>query len=296
MKRCLTCHRVYSDELLKFCRVDGGTLLNISTADAEAESASTLPLSARARVGSATHGLGDDGVAHETVPPTNVGTSKLKESSPGGVRARWRWLIILLAVFVVAGALALYIRSRNAIGPIESIAVVPLASENRDGEPDQPPVAVRSFTSENQLPVPAMPPPADSRGRRFTGNQKSRDEVLKVLAASLTDDVRNDLARLPDLRVIPGGDASPHTEKDARNVAIDEHKSGVHAVFSGRIEQYRGVLVISVKLVDERHKKLIWGRRYTDFTDEQLPAKRLEISQQLAECLRQNRQGKHCEN
>lgn len=276
MKRCLTCKRVYSDESLNFCRDDGDKLLILVPAVAD-EAVGTLPLGARARAGAATHVLGNDGAAHETVPPTNVETNRLKESSPEGVRTRRRRLAVLLAVLIVAGtALALYIRSRNARVPIESIAVLPLTSENGDD-------VLKDL-------------PEDSEWQHRLKLQEARNKELEKHSARLTENILYNLPRLPNLRIVLGNAASRYRGKDTRIMASAGRELEVHAVFSGSMYQVGDRLTISVALVDARYNEHIWGARYDDCKVEELDARQQFISQKLADCLRLNRQGKPCEN
>ena len=55
MKRCPTCQRTYTDETVKFCRVDGVTLVNDSAGLSESEATRVLPESRAAVRGLVEH-------------------------------------------------------------------------------------------------------------------------------------------------------------------------------------------------------------------------------------------------
>ena len=282
MKRCLTCRRVYSDESLKFCRDDGEPLVVSTVADESAETVHlSMPPHAVSTADAPTRVFEVGEAAHLTVPPANVETGKLEESRAAGIsrvalRARRRVLAALLAVPVLAAgaALVIYLNPRNAKVPIESIAVLPFAGENKVVELDR-------F-------------PEDSQGQQRTKRQLERNKETEDLSSLLTRDITNNLAQLPSLRVISRTTVSRYKEKDVNLVAAGR-ELGVHAVFSGEVFQLGDLLTINVELVDARHDEQIWGRSY-QYNVAEFAAKRQEISHHLAECLQRNRQGKRCEN
>lgn len=284
MKRCLTCQRVYADESLKFCRDDGEPLVVAALADESAGAvrlgASSLPASAR---DAPTRVFGVGEAAHLTVPPAKVETSRLEGPRPEGVirralRSRRRVLTALLAAPVLAGAsLAFYSYSRDAGVAVESIAVLPFTSENRD----------------EMLPRDLS---EDSEGQRHVRRQVARDKELEKISNDLTKYFHNNLPPLPRLRIATGDSAARYRGgKDARIKVTAGREMGVHAVFSGHVEQVGDRLTISVELVDARHDEHIWGDNY-DCKVEELEARRRDTLHKLAECLRQNQRGKRCEN
>src|SRR5258708_5927128 len=168
MKRCPACQRVYSDETIKFCRVDGTTLVNGSAGLGESKATRVLPYS---------HAT--DEAPTEMLRETGEGklsTSALKgvSISPGmGARRRTLSrrnlalfiiaivLIVVVVPFAILG-IAGYVRYRHARDTevaIESIAVLPF--ENQIHDPDS-----------------------------------------EYLSDGVTESIINNLARLPNLRVI----------------------------------------------------------------------------------------------
>jgi TolB-like protein len=261
MKRCLTCQRVYSDESLKFCREDGGPLVVTS---ALGEAAETLHLSTPPHASHApttgdvpTRTLGGAS-AHSTVPPRGVETGRLKESRPR------RKLVVVLAVLllVVGGiALTLYLHGRHAGVAIKSIAVLPFDSRNQDEEPEEL--------------------PDDSEGWRHTKRQRERDEELEELSDHLTEDILNNLTRLPNLRVAPRDAVFRYKKKDADPVTAGR-ELGVHAVLKGRVKQLGDRLTVSIELTDVRDNRQVWGGRYNCVVAD-LAAVQRNIQRELAE-------------
>ncbi len=179
-------------------------------------------------------------------------------------------------MLIVAGtALAFYIRSRNAGVSVESIAVLPFTSQNQDE-------LLKDFTE-------------DSEGRERMKRQRERDRELEVLSDQLTDNIFNNLPRLPNLRIIPSDASSRYKGKDARNKVVAGRELGVHAVFSGEVVQTGDQLTVRVELVDARYNEHLWGNRYSCKV-EGLDTRRRDISQDLTRCLELNRQGKRCGN
>src|SRR5215471_7715829 len=140
MKRCPQCNRVETDEALKFCRVDGTTLVvdassissEVGTApfDAAGEASevhtSILPHHTKSNVNRAT--------APTTVLSGQPVASTTNELGPR-TRSKAMFGVVSLAgaAIVVATALGGYLYfSRQSKSAIDSIAVLPFVNQNRD--------------------------------------------------------------------------------------------------------------------------------------------------------------------
>ena len=247
MKRCPTCGRVETDEALKFCRVDGATLITESpSVDQEAR---TIQFESSAPSDSATSSLPHttDANANRHTAPTTV-LPPVANASPTRKlqkRARRRNLLIALAALVLLstgiGVFVSFYLSRRNSAAIQSIAVLP-------------------FENQNQNP--------DS----------------EYLADGLTESIIYRLSQLPNLKVSPRSSVFHYKGKESDPLKIG-NELGVAAVLSGRITQRGDRITISTELTDVRNNKLLWGEQYDRQLSELLSTQR-EIAGEIAEKLR----------
>src|SRR5215831_11658872 len=139
MKRCPQCNRVESDETLKFCRVDGATLINNSSSLTGAAD------TAQPGLASAANEIETSILPHRTDTNINRATAPTTvlplPSAQGPTRelhtVKPRRAIVLTIVGLIVVALALYIyfyASRKNKTPIDSVAVLPF--QNASGDPN----------------------------------------------------------------------------------------------------------------------------------------------------------------
>jgi adenylate cyclase len=225
MKRCPQCNRIETDEALKFCRVDGATLVSESSGlaseagtgqpgsslDASEVHTSILPHSTQANVNRATG------------PTTN-----LPQSSTGPTyelsqpRPRKAVLIAIAAVVIIGiGIIGLFIARRfstsSSAPKIESVAVLPF--ENKSGNADS-----------------------------------------EYLSDGLAESLIYRLSQLPNLKV--SSTSSVIRYKGNSDVAQIAKELEVDAVMSGRVTQRGEDLTVNVELVDARTRKIIWAEQY----------------------------------
>jgi TolB-like protein len=222
MKRCPQCNRVETDEGLKFCRVDGATLVVDSSAIGS-------------EGGTAQLGSADASEVHTSILPhrtdaninrATASTSVLPAQSPPSVRrelSKPKRRTIVVRVFVVAIVLAAIIGgffyfSRNNNNAIQSIAVLPF--ENRSGSSD-----------------------------------------TDYLSDGLADSLIYRLSQLPNLKVSPTSSVMRYKGKET-DVAAVASALHVDAVMSGRLMQRGDDLSISVQLIDARSNQLVWAEQY----------------------------------
>jgi TolB-like protein/cytochrome c-type biogenesis protein CcmH/NrfG len=227
MKSCPQCNRVETDETLKFCRVDGATLLS--------ESASLESEAGTAQLGSAA----DSSEVHTSILPHKTDSDMVRTTGPttalplqtptttGALakpKSRRPIVIALVAgallVAVISGIIiaAYFYRARQSSGAIESIAVLPF--ENRSGNAD-----------------------------------------TDYLSDGLADSLIYRLSKLPNLKVSPTSAVLRYKGKETDVAAIAKELQ-VDAVISGRLMQRGEDLSISVQLIDSRSNKVIWAEQY----------------------------------
>ena len=250
MKRCPTCNRVETDETLKFCRVDGATLIDDTSLTDESSATRVLP-------GSRT---GEQAV-HTTPPQATTSaldagarskaqTGELKQGRSeskvnyvvGGIKQHKIAAVIVLAALVLGGVgVAAYMHARNSEVAIDSIAVLPFVNQNRDAD-------------------------------------------TEYLSDGLTESIINSLTQLPSLRVSPRSSVFQYKGKD-----IDPLKAardlGVRAVLTGRMLQRGDNLLVSAELLDVRDNKQLWGEQYNRKVADALAVQQ-EISREISERLR----------
>ncbi len=246
MKRCPQCNRIETDEALKFCRVDGATLVNESSSlnseagtaqfgsspDASEVHTNILPHTTGANINRAT---GSTTVLPAQPPPSvthELSKSKRHTIVAGG---------LVVAAIVLATIIGSYFYfSRKSNTAIQSIAVLPF--ENRSGSSD-----------------------------------------TDYLSDGLADSLIYRLSQLPNLKVSPTSSVIRYKGKDT-DVAQIAKELDVDAVMSGRLMQRGDDLSISVQLIDARTKKLLWAEQYERKMSDLLATQR-EIATTIAEKL-----------
>lgn len=247
MKRCPECNRVETDEALKFCRVDGATLVSDSSPIGEAGTAQPGADSAASEVHTSI-------LPHSTQANSNRATgptTSLPQASVGATReisnARSNKTLIAAIIVVVIGAIVLGVfmtrrltASKSDHG-IESVAVLPF--ENATGNADS-----------------------------------------EYLSDGLAESLIYRLSQVPNLKVTPRSSVFRYKGKsmDAEQIGAD---LGVDAVMSGRLIQRGDDLVISVDLIDIKNKKTLWGDQFQRKMSDLL-ATQQEITAAIADKLR----------
>jgi TolB-like protein/Tfp pilus assembly protein PilF len=225
MKRCPQCNRVETDEALKFCRVDGATLINDSSSIGS--EAGTADLSSTPNAGE----------VHTSILPhnTNANVNRLtgpttalpgqpgpatKQLAGAGKRKGVLALAVAVILIVIAGGYFLaerFTASRKDKG-IESVAVLPF--ENKSGNTDS-----------------------------------------EYLSDGLAESLVYRLSQLPNLKVSPTSSVMKYKGK-ATDFSQIAKELDVDAVMSGRVTQHGDDLTIGVELINVRTKKLIWAEQY----------------------------------
>ena len=113
---------------------------------------------------------------------------------------------------------------------------------------------------------------------------QNQDPNSDYLSDGLTENIINNLAQFPNLRVIPRNSAFHYKGRQSDSMAAGR-ELGVRAVVTGRIMQMGDNLVVSAELVDIRDNKQLWGEQYERKVSDALTLQQ-EISLQISEKLR----------
>ena len=246
MKRCPTCQRTYTDEV-KFCRVDGVTLVDASAGLSESEATRTLPESratgeAPTEVFRNTEGKLTTSALKPGAPSAAI-VAPRKSMSRGKVAlivAPIVLIVVVPIVIVIAGYVS-YRHARNTEVAIDSIAVLPFENQNRD-------------TS------------------------------AEWLSDGVTESIINSLTQLPNLKVIARSSVFRYKGKQTDPFAVGK-ELGVRAVLVGRMMQRGDSINISTELVDIRDNKQLWGEHYERKAADLMSLQR-DIAGQIASSLR----------
>jgi TolB-like protein/Flp pilus assembly protein TadD len=225
MKRCPQCNRVETDEALKFCRVDGATLVSDSStgteagtsqlgspADASEVHTSILPHNTQSNVNRAT--------APTTVLPPQLAASTTSE--PSKPKRKTVIIVAVILTAVVAATSAVVVdsyRSRKSSGAaIQSIAVMPFVNESGNAD-------------------------------------------VEYLSDGMTETLISSLSQLPNLNVKARSTVFRYKGKSTDAKSIGKELN-VQAVLIGRVLQ-RGVqLTLSLELVNIDTENVIWSELY----------------------------------
>jgi len=246
MKRCPQCNRVETDEALKFCRVDGATLVSESASleseagtaqlgsetDAREVHTSILPHKTDSDLSRAT---GPTTTLPPPAPATTGSLAKPKTRRPIIIA------LVVMALFAATAAILLKVYfSRPTNTAIQSIAVLPFENKNSDADTD-------------------------------------------YLSDGLAESLIFRLSQLPGLKVSPATSVMRYKGKETDVLKI-ANELGVEAVMTGRIVKRGENLSITVELIDVRNNKSLWGEQFERRMSDLLATQR-EIATTVAEKL-----------
>jgi TolB-like protein/Tfp pilus assembly protein PilF len=227
MKRCPRCNRVEIDEGLKFCRVDGATLVTDSSSfnneagtaqlgaspDASEVHTSILPHTTESNV--------NRGTGPTTVLPGQPGSSRSSELNKPKQRKAAIVVAVIVTAFVVALSAVLFdsYRSRHSsAAAIQSIAVMPFVNVEGNAE-------------------------------------------TEYLSDGMTETLISSLSQLPNLNVKARSTVFRYKGKttDAKTIGKELN---VQAVLNGRVMQRADQLTLSLELVNAESENVIWSEQY----------------------------------
>ena len=222
MKRCPQCNRLESDEALKFCRVDGTTLISDSGAvsgDAGTAKFGSGAVSGDIETSVLPHRTDADinrPTAPTTVLPATATPSTTSELTKPKRRGILFGLIAVVVLGVVIGGYLFFTRKTTAA--IQSIAVMPFVNESGNAE-------------------------------------------LDYLSDGITETLIKSLSNLPNVNVKPRSSVFRYKGKDTDLRTIGRELN-VQAILNGRVTQHGDELSLSLELVDVQKDKVIWTEQY----------------------------------
>ena len=113
---------------------------------------------------------------------------------------------------------------------------------------------------------------------------QTNDPNSQYLSDGLTESVINNLAQLPNLRVIPRDSVFRYKNKPIDSLSAGQ-QLGVRAVLTGRVTQRGNDLIVSTELVDVRENKQLWGEQYNRGIADALAVQQ-QISREITDKLR----------
>ena len=113
---------------------------------------------------------------------------------------------------------------------------------------------------------------------------QNRDPENEYLADGLAESIINNLAQLPDLRVIARNSAFRYKGRDADALQVGRELH-VRAVMVGRVIQHGQELSVSAELVDARDNRQLWGQQYNRRVADVFAIQE-EIAREISERLR----------
>ena len=113
---------------------------------------------------------------------------------------------------------------------------------------------------------------------------QSKDPSADWISDGLTESITNNLAQLPNLKVIARTSVFRYKGKEDDPLLIGR-ELGVRAVLTGRLMQRGDSMIVSAELIDIRDNKQLWGEQYERKLADMLSVQR-EIAREITNNLR----------
>ena len=227
MKRCPQCNRVETDEALKFCRVDGATL--VSDSSSIDQEAGTVKLGSGQVVSDATTGVLPQTTdanfnratgATTVLPPQSSagGTTEFRSVTKTRLSAKAIAVIATVIFAAITATVVISYRSRTNGAAIQSIAVMPFVNSSDNAD-------------------------------------------LDYLSDGMTETLIRSLSQLPNLNVKASSSVFRYKGKqsDAKTIG---RELGVPAILNGRMTQHGDQLSLTLELIDTQTENVIWTDQY----------------------------------
>src|SRR5215510_347195 len=249
MKRCPQCHRVETDETLKFCRNDGAVLVEDTAVSDQFSATKVLPSSPTSDAQVVPTDPGHAQVITAGLEPAKEPKGRF-DAQPGlartrslvSVKHRKAIVLTIAGLIVVALPFALYFyRARNRNTAIDSIAVLPFV--NTSAEPN-----------------------------------------TEFISDGITESIISSLSRLSHLKVMARSTVFQFKGKDVDPRKVG-HDLGVRAVLMGRLIQQGDNLTIRTELVNVSDGTELWGQQYNRKVADVFAVQE-EIAKEISEKLR----------
>ncbi len=225
MKRCPTCNRVETDDVLVFCRADGTALVSDSSSlNSERGTASfgLGPVATEVETSILAHKIGP-GMGRSTGPTTALpAPSAGPASAPAKLKRRRAAITVVLfvtaAVLAVSAVVVNSYFSRKSHAAIQSIAVMPFVNESGNAD-------------------------------------------VEYLSDGMTETLIGSLSQLPNLNVKARSSVFRYKGK-VTDVQTIGQELNVQAILNGRVVQHGDQLTLSLELVDAQTENVIWSQQY----------------------------------
>ena len=223
MKRCPQCNRFENDETLKFCRVDGATLVSESSGLAGEAGTARLgvgPDASEVHTSILPHTSTSPEINRPTAPTTVLPAQQIPGTTRDLSKPRRLGIVISLAALAVMVAIVagyLYF-SRKSSATIQSIAVMPFVNESGNAE-------------------------------------------VEYLSDGMTETLIKSLSQLPNLAVKSRSTVFYYKGKETSPKKIGEELN-VQAVLLGRVVQRGNDLKLNLELVNTQTQDVIWSEQY----------------------------------
>jgi DNA-binding SARP family transcriptional activator/TolB-like protein/cytochrome c-type biogenesis protein CcmH/NrfG len=214
--------------------------------DAEPEQA-TLDLIDTIRLENGTRAAGQPAVAFPTTAATREPAPPTGAARPGTRRLAARPLMLAAAVACVGLGLATYARWPDGSTELSS---APAVEEPSWKSPRGVPQAVADLSAGGVVAIAARP---------FEAHDESGE--ANEVAAALSDDLTNNLSRIPTLRVISQSTMNAYRGQPIDAAALGA-ELGVRYLVEGSISTRDGLLRVNVALVDTRTRLTVWSTRF----------------------------------
>ncbi len=224
MKRCPQCHRVENDETLKFCRMDGATLVDGSSNLGEEVATAQLTTDASEIQTSILPNQTNDNINRATGATTVLSPQPPQPTTAELTKAKSRTTIIAVAVLATAivssltGVFVSSLVSKKRATSIESIAVMPFVNESKNSD-------------------------------------------VEYLSDGMTETLISSLSQLPNLSVKPRSSVFRYKGKETNSQTIGKDLN-VQAILNGRVVQRGQELSLFVELIEISGDKVVWSQRY----------------------------------
>ena len=224
MKRCPTCNLVETDDSLRFCRVDGMTLISYSGPIGATEAGTVRfdagPISREIETSILPQNPTTPEINRSTGPTTTLPAPEVQNTTHELIKPKRRGIVVaaiglVVIVLVVVGYPYF---SRNRGTAIESIAVMPFV------------------------------------------NQSSNADV-EYLSDGMTETLISSLSQLPNLNVKPRSSVFRYKGKETNPQTIGKELN-VQAILNGTVVQRGQDLSLFVELIDVALERVVWSQQY----------------------------------
>ncbi len=223
MKRCPQCNRVETDEALKFCRVDGTTLISESSAFAGEAGTAQLgvgPDASEVHTSILPHTSTSPEI-HRSTAPTTVLAPPSATTTGALAKPNRRKIGIAIVVIATAAIAAVFVNSylsKKSDKSIESIAVMPFVNDSGNAD-------------------------------------------LEYLSDGMTETLISSLSQIPELNVKARSSVFRYKGKETDIRTIGKELN-VQAILNGHIIQRGQDLILNVELIDAQTENVLWSANY----------------------------------